>query len=162
LAKVYISLGTNLGNKVQNLKNANVEIELNCGIVKQKSSIYSSAPWGFESFNNFLNQVILVETNLSPQELIHELLKIETSFGRNRAASDYQDRIIDLDILFYDDLVLSNSDLIIPHPKLHERNFILEPMRELSPRFKHPVLGKSIENLAFASGDKIKALKYEQ
>lgn len=162
MAKVYISLGTNLGNKVINLNNASVEIELNCGNVKQKSSIYSSAPWGFESFNNFLNQVILVESDLSPQRLIEELLKIELRLGRNRKSSQYQDRIIDLDILFYDDIVLSNADLIIPHPKLHERNFILEPMRELSPQLNHPVLGKSIEKLALASGDKIKALKYEQ
>jgi len=160
VAKVYISLGTNLGDKEQNLRTAIVQIEAMCGKVEQTSSIYSSAPWGFESFNNFLNQVVLIETLLSPKELMHSLLTIEKQLGRNRTSkTGYQDRIIDLDILFYDNLLINEEGLIIPHPKLHERNFVLQPLLEIDPNFIHPLLNKSIFEIVNSSKDSTKAFK---
>lgn len=159
MAKVYISLGTNLGNKEQNLRNAIGEITQTCGKVEQTSPIYSSAPWGFESFNNFLNQVVLIETKFSPQQLIKCLLEIEKSMGRNRSTVDYQDRIIDLDILFYDDLIIEEDSLIIPHPSLHNRNFIMQPFLEMCPSFVHPKLKKTISEILNSSTDTIKAYK---
>ena len=160
MAKVYISLGTNLGDKEQNLRAAIMQIEALCGKVEQTSSIYGSAPWGFESFNNFLNQVVLIETLLSPKELMHTLLEIEKELGRNRNhLSGYQDRIIDLDILFYGNQIINEEWLVIPHPKLQERNFVLKPLLEINPNFIHPSINKSIFEIADSSKDSTKAYK---
>jgi len=159
VAKVYISLGTNLGDKEHNLQTAILEVQELCGILEQTSSIYSSAPWGFKSFNNFLNQVISIKCELSPKALMQELLIIENKLGRNRNSKNYQDRTIDLDILFYDDLILHTKELQIPHPMLHKRNFILQPLFEIDPGFVHPLLQKNIEQLLRMSSDHIKAFK---
>ena len=147
MAKVLISLGTNLGDKSLNLNNAIAHINNSIGLVAQKSSIYETKPWGFESFNNFLNQVIVIQTSLAPIELMKELLQLERAMGRIRDKAGYQDRLIDIDILFYDDLVINANDVTIPHPKLHLRKFILEPLAEIEPELRHPVLNKTIKQL---------------
>ena len=152
--KVFISLGTNLGKKRENLYKAIEYISNTCGIIKQKSRIYSSEPWGYQSFNNYLNQVIEIETVLAPEELIEKLLKIEELMGRKRDGSKVADRIIDLDILFYNDEVRSTRNLKIPHPRMHERNFVILPMVDLDKNFIHPTLKKSMKELKKVSTDK--------
>lgn len=144
MSNVFVSLGTNLGNKELNLIQAIAQIELKIGTIAQKSSIYKTEPWGYQSFNNFLNQVICVETTLSPNEVLHNLLQIEKNMGRVRASADYEDRIIDLDILLYDEIIINQPELKIPHPNMHLRQFILEPLSELQPMLTHPKLNQSI------------------
>lgn len=143
----YISLGSNLGNKQLNLQNAIEQLCQNAGVVKQKSTIYDTAPWGFSSFNNFLNQAVELETTLSAKDLLGVLLKIERDMGRLRTSEGYQDRIIDLDIMFYGNEIISTKILEVPHPRLHQRIFMLGPMAELSPNYVHPILKKSIATL---------------
>ena len=147
MAKVILSLGTNLGNKQQNLDRAIELINRQMGFVKQKSSIYETEPWGFNSFNNFLNQVIVVVTSLQPKEVLSIALDIEREMGRSRSIESYEDRIIDIDLLLYDDLVLNDLNLKIPHPKLHLRKFVLEPLVEILPKEHHPVFQKSYREL---------------
>lgn len=147
MGKVFISIGTNLGNKQLNLNHAITQIENHIGFVIQKSSIYETEPWGYASFNNFLNQVIVCETVKSPKVVMHELLEIEKSMGRNREKQGYQDRVIDLDILLFDEQIIKTNDLTIPHPKMHLRQFILEPLSEIDPHLQHPVLNEPIINL---------------
>ncbi len=148
MSKVYISLGTNLGNKPQNLKKACDLISKQIGIIQQKSSIYETEPWGYDSFNNFLNQVVEVKTEITPRKLLHNLLVIEEIMGRSRNSSkNYQDRIIDLDILLYDNLIMQNDELNLPHAKMHERKFALEPLVEINQGLIHPVFKKTMKQL---------------
>ncbi len=143
MANVYISLGSNLGNKQNNLKKAVIHLRQLVGVVEQKSTIYKSEPWGFASFNNFLNQVVHISTALQPNQLLEVLLNIEQSLGRTRNSKGYQDRVIDLDILFYNDEVIHSEKLEIPHPRFQERLFMLEPMVEIAPDFIHPQFNKT-------------------
>jgi 2-amino-4-hydroxy-6-hydroxymethyldihydropteridine diphosphokinase len=139
----FISIGTNLGNKPKNLNQAIHAIERTCGILKQKSSIYETTAWGFASFNNFLNQVVSVDTNLSPQNLLAKLLTIETNMGRERNTVHYEDRIIDLDIISFDDLILESQNLTIPHPQYHKRAFVVWPLAEIAPHHWHSLQQKT-------------------
>ena len=114
----------------------------------KKSSIYCSKSWGYESENIFYNQVLILKTNNSPQDILNDLLSIEEKLGRTRNSSDtYEDRTIDIDIIFYDDRVIEEENLVIPHPRLHLRNFCLVPLMEIIPNFIHPGLNKSIGQL---------------
>jgi 2-amino-4-hydroxy-6-hydroxymethyldihydropteridine diphosphokinase len=145
LAIVYVSLGSNLGDKKDNLLKACILINSELGIIVQKSSFYETKPWGFTSFNNFLNRVIEFETNLNPSKLLAALLSIEEKMGRKRSHdTHYQDRIIDLDILFYDDEIINAANLVIPHPRLHLRKFVLAPLAEINSDLMHPVLRKKV------------------
>jgi 2-amino-4-hydroxy-6-hydroxymethyldihydropteridine diphosphokinase len=155
VANVYISLGSNLGNKQNNLKLAVAYLQQFAGVVEQKSTIYESAPWGYASFNNFLNQVVHITTPLQPNQLLEVLLNIEQSLGRTRNSEGYQDRVIDLDILFYNDAVIHSETLEIPHPRFAERLFMLEPMVEIAPNFKHPLLNKTTYALLVSLKEKI-------
>lgn len=148
MSKVYISLGTNLGNKKYNLSKACNHISNQVGKIQQKSSIYETEPWGFDSFNNFLNQVVLVETEVKPKELLKSLLKIEKDMGRYRTSdSSYQDRIIDIDIIMIDDMVINDKSLKVPHPKMHLRMFVLEPLIEINETLFHPTYKKTMKQL---------------
>jgi len=143
----FISIGTNLGNRPENLIQAIHAIERTCGIVKQKSSIYETSAWGYQSFNNFLNQVVKIDTELSPTKLLAELLRVESDMGRQRSSPNYQDRIIDLDIITYDSLVLNETSLVLPHPHYHNRAFVLWPLSELEPNHLHPTKNKTAQSL---------------
>jgi 2-amino-4-hydroxy-6-hydroxymethyldihydropteridine diphosphokinase len=148
MIKTFLSLGTNLGNKEANLSATIAEIEENIGNISLSSGIYETEAWGFECESNFLNQVIMVETNLKPSQLINFCLNIEKKMGRERKSSgNYESRIIDIDILFYGDSIVNEDKLFIPHPLLQNRKFILKPLHEIAPDFIHPVLGKSISRL---------------
>lgn len=148
MPKVYLGLGTNLGCKAQNLKDAIDLIALNLGKVCEVSSTYVSEPWGFESKNEFLNLVLLLDTNLSPTELLVQTQNLEQRLGRtSKATADYVDRLIDIDILLYDDLTIDSPNLKIPHPLMLKRDFVLVPFSEIAPQLIHPVLGKTISEL---------------
>ncbi|MDO8896412.1 MAG: 2-amino-4-hydroxy-6-hydroxymethyldihydropteridine diphosphokinase [Bacteroidales bacterium] len=145
---VCILLGSNLGNREEQMELATAEILRLCGELLTKSSIYETMPWGFEDECDFLNQVIVIKTSLSPANLLHQLLEIETSLGRKRTSSNgYISRNIDIDILYYGSLVLETEKLSIPHPRLHLRRFTLVPLFEIVPDFIHPVLQKSHSEL---------------
>lgn len=136
---VYLSLGTNLGNKEQNLLTAIAEIGRRIGPIMAQSAFLATEPWGFESENTFLNAAIRIETNLSPIALLDESQQIERDMGRTQKSSancqlstvNYQDRIIDIDILLYDDLHIDTPRLTIPHPLMQQRDFVLIPLKEI-------------------------------
>jgi 2-amino-4-hydroxy-6-hydroxymethyldihydropteridine diphosphokinase len=146
---VYLGLGTNIGDKKFNLRQAFIEIELSIGTILESSSFYESEPWGFESENQFLNAVIVVDTNFTPLELLEQLKAIERKMGRiEKNKSGYADRIIDIDILFFNNEVIHSPILTIPHKFLHKRDFVLFPLLEITPDFVHPLLESTIEELA--------------
>ncbi len=141
-----ILLGTNTGDLSLNLNRAIRHIDERCGRVINNSSVYKTAPWGLSDQPYFLNQVIQVETALSPEDLLNQLLSIETEMGRERQVK-WEPRLIDLDILFFEDKVIRKEGLVIPHPHLHERRFTLVPLAEILPGYMHPVLGKTVSEL---------------
>ncbi|MDO9154779.1 MAG: 2-amino-4-hydroxy-6-hydroxymethyldihydropteridine diphosphokinase [Paludibacter sp.] len=144
---VYIGLGTNLGDKETNLKNAIQQLRLQAGIVVRQSSFCISKPCGFQSENMFLNAVILIETQLSPLKLLRKTQKIENLLGRNSPSMQgYTDRVIDIDILLYDELILNHPKLKIPHPHITERDFVIRPLAQIAPELLHPVTGKYIRD----------------
>lgn len=129
----YLSLGTNLGDKENNLLSAISEIERRIGPVRAQSAFLATEPWGFDSQNTFLNAAIRIETKFSPIELLDETQQIERDLGRKHKSvnGQYHDRIIDIDILLYDDLHISTPRLTIPHPHMHERDFVIIPLKEI-------------------------------
>ena len=142
---VFIGLGSNLGDRLAALSTAVVLLSPDVRVLKV-SKVYETPPWGYEDQPAFLNQVLQAETGLDPPALLKYLKRIEQKLGR-KATFRYGPRAIDLDILFYDDLIYSTANLQIPHPMAAERAFVLLPMREIAPDFIHPVLGKSISKL---------------
>ncbi len=143
---VFIGTGSNLGDRSGALRAAAALLEPEVHIM-QASCIYETPPWGYKDQPLFLNQVLRVETELDPPVLLAHLKRIEKKLGRQTTFL-YGPRAIDLDILFYDDLIYSTDSLQIPHPMASERAFVIEPMLEIAPDFVHPVLGKSIRELA--------------
>lgn len=129
----YLSLGTNLGDKENNLLSAISEIERRIGPVRAQSAFLATEPWGFDSQNTFLNVAIRIETKFTPLELLDETQQIERDLGRKHKSvnGQYHDRIIDIDILLYDDLHISTPRLTIPHPHMHERDFVIIPLKEI-------------------------------
>jgi 2-amino-4-hydroxy-6-hydroxymethyldihydropteridine diphosphokinase len=144
-ATVYLSLGTNLGERQANLKAAEEALHPEVEIIA-RSPIYETPPWGYTDQPAFLNQVLVGCTELPPMELIRHLKEVEERLGRVPSFR-YGPRLIDMDILFFDDLVLDSPDLAIPHPRLHERAFVLAPLADLAPDLRHPVLNKSVREL---------------
>lgn len=147
---IYIGLGTNLGEREINLRDAVKALAPKISVLA-KSLIYETAPWGFSDQPKFLNQVIAAKTNLSSFELLAYLKNIEASLGRKPTFRNGP-RIVDLDILFYDDCVIQEDQLIIPHPRLHLRAFVLVPLVELAPKLKHPKLGRTMQALLHSLG----------
>jgi len=148
MARIYLGLGSNLGDKETNLLQAIEHIKEQIGPIVARSVFFVSEPWGFDSGNTFLNACVAVDTTFNPTTCLRCLKCIETALGRpKRVSGEYMDRVIDLDILFYEDLVLQDSDLIIPHPLLHLRNFVLTPLAEIAPDLIHPLFKKTIREL---------------
>jgi 2-amino-4-hydroxy-6-hydroxymethyldihydropteridine diphosphokinase len=148
MARIVLGLGTNLGDKEANLLQAIEHIERQIGPLQARSVFFASEPWGFQSENAFLNACVRLETSLSPLGCLKALKSIERALGRpERVSGEYKDRIIDLDLLFYDDLILDEPELVLPHPYLHLRRFVLEPLAEIAPDWMHPVFKKSVIEL---------------
>ena len=152
-------LGGNLGPVEKNIARALGEIERHVGSIIAKSSVYKSPPWGFKSKNAFYNIVIQIETILLPDKLLNELFIIEKKLGRVRAVparpsqSKFASRTMDIDILFYDNLIVTSSLLSIPHPGIPERKFTLLPLVEILPEFRHPVTGMTLQEMLSACPD---------
>ena len=147
--RLYLSLGTNLGNKEENLTRAIEHLSLVLGKCVSQSSFIETAPWGFESENSFLNCAVAFDTHLAPLELLDATERIEHELGRmyKSHGGHYSDRIIDIDILLYGNEIIESDRLTIPHPLMHKRDFVLQPMAEIAPDIEHPVLHKSIRQL---------------
>ena len=142
---VYLALGSNMGNRLSNLKAAVVNLTPQM-TVKQKSSVYETPPWGFTEQDAFLNQVVKVTTYLEPEALLRHLKRMETALGR---VPNFQNgpRVIDIDILFFGNMIINTPPLVVPHPRLHERAFVLVPLAEIEPDFVHPILQRPINKI---------------
>jgi len=147
--EVYLSLGSNLGDRRMNLKVAIERIEDIVGSVMKKSAIYSTQAWGNQQLGEFYNSVIMVYTDLQPEDLLKEIEEIERFGGRKLKSvnEDYKNRLIDIDILLYDDLVMRTEKLIIPHQYILERDFVLIPLLEINSKVIHPELNRGIAGL---------------
>ena len=156
LNTAYLLLGGNLGDVKQTFLRA-VEAISQFAEISEKSGYYRSEPWGFESEYDFLNQVLLVRTGLNPKELLRSLLDVEQKLGRetkkHNETGNYQSRLIDIDLLFYEDFEVSEKDLTVPHPRLHERKFTLLPLLEIAPDYIHPSKNKTINQLLHECDD---------
>jgi len=154
LRKVYISLGSNKGDKFKNLQEAINAIHLKIGNIVIISKVYTSPAFGFQG-DDFFNACLILETSFKPQKLLKELLKIEKSLGRIRSkAKGYQARIIDLDILFFEDEIINTKTLQIPHPEMHKRKFVLQPLSDIAPNTRHPKFEKEVLTLLEECKDK--------
>ena len=148
MAIAYLALGTNIGNKRRNMITAAALLAERVGDVLALSGFYETEPWGFQSVNTFLNAALQLDTSLSPLELLKATQEIEIEMGRTQKSNGaYHDRIIDIDILLYDNLVLQTPELTLPHPLMHERLFVMEPLAEIAPNVIHPVFKKPVISL---------------
>jgi len=155
---VYLLLGSNRGDRQQNLLQACARIKQDAGSILKISSVYETEPWGFEDSTSFYNQALEIETGLAPGELLQKIQSIERELGRIRNATvcgtacacppeSYSSRTLDIDILFYGSKILFTDELMIPHPRLHERRFTLIPLEEIAAGFIHPVYRKPVSEL---------------
>lgn len=148
MALVYLGLGTNIGNKRKNMVTAAALLAERVGDVLSLSSFYETEPWGFASENTFLNAALELETVCSPMELLRLTQQIEREMGRTQKSDgSYHDRIIDIDILLYGNEVVHHEDLVVPHPLMQQRLFVMQPLAEIAPSLVHPVLQKSMYDL---------------
>lgn len=160
MSKAIISLGSNIGDRFKNLADAFVLIGQNMGSILKFSSIYETEPWGFECQQDFLNQVIIIETPDTPGKLMSKGLTVENKLGRIREGKSPRSRIMDIDILFYEQLVINRKDLHIPHPRLHLRKFMLIPLSEIAGEYIHPVFKVNLAILCDRCGDNKKVSLY--
>lgn len=159
--QVYLSIGTNLGDKLLNIDNCINQLNNKVGNVLKISSCYQNPPLGFESESDFINICALIETNLNPIELLAQLKKIESDLGRKKISSErYESRIIDIDIVYYNQEIINNEVLQIPHPEMKNRKFVLVPLKEvISIDFIDPIEGKTILDLLHLCKDQSQVLK---
>ncbi len=150
----FILLGSNLGQREAILDNAISQLSAYCGTIQEKSSVYESKAWGFEAEEKFLNQVIILRTKLGPYALLARLQEIEKRMGRVRTKPGYESRIIDLDILYFNDQIIKSETLTIPHPGMHLRAFTMAPLAEIAPKTLHPILQLSHTELLTILPDK--------
>ncbi len=155
----FLSIGSNLGNREYLLQKAIFEIGQKAGEIRQVSGIYETPAWGFEG-EDFLNACLEIQTLLTPEALLEELLAIETIFGRERTPDGgYSSRTLDIDIIYFEKEIIKTDTLVVPHPKMQNRRFILKPLADISPQFYHPILNKDTRNLLQECSDKSKITK---
>ncbi|WP_026902511.1 2-amino-4-hydroxy-6-hydroxymethyldihydropteridine diphosphokinase [Pedobacter glucosidilyticus] len=158
MCQVYLGLGTNLGDRLKNLEKAIALIAKQVGDIGACSSIYKTAAWGNTHQPDFLNMVVSVKTDFTPETLLEKTQQIELYLGRERI-KHWGERIIDIDILFYGEFIQNSSNLIIPHPYIGQRKFVLTPLNELIPDFYHPSLKQTVRNLYLSCEDKLQVEK---
>ncbi len=156
---VYLLTGGNVGNRQQYLRHSAHLIEVACGKITRRSALYETAAWGKTDQAPFLNQALTLLTTMQAGDLITALLNIEKQIGRIRAEK-YGPRTIDIDILFFNNLTLDEDDLIIPHPRLYTRRFVLVPLNEIAPNLVHPILQSTINELLIKCTDPLDVKKY--
>jgi 2-amino-4-hydroxy-6-hydroxymethyldihydropteridine diphosphokinase len=157
---VYLHTGTNLGDKLFNLSEANRFITKYIGCIQTLSPIYQTAAWGIKEQPGFLNQALFVKSSLTPTEILQQINKIEQLMGRIRVIK-WGERLIDIDILFYNDDIVDLPELTIPHPELQNRNFVLSPLMDIAADYQHPLLLKNIKQLSEESPDSLEAVVYK-
>lgn len=145
--KAFLGLGGNLGDRLQNLYLVRKALNLSCGKLVKASGIYETAAWGYSSPKSYLNQVVELETPLEASLLLKAIREIEHENGRTRQDNNYQDRTVDIDLLFYNQELIEQDDLKVPHPRLAERRFVLQPLMDIAPDLIHPVLQKRVSEL---------------
>jgi len=158
--KTYLLLGGNLGDRTAYLQLAVEQIAARVGEIQSSSRLYETAAWGKTNQPSFLNQVLEVHTVLLPEDVLHTINAIEHELGRERF-EHWGARVIDIDILFYDDLVQQTQRLTIPHPQLHTRRFTLAPLTEIAPHLVHPVYNQTIEQLLIDCTDELEVTVYQ-
>jgi 2-amino-4-hydroxy-6-hydroxymethyldihydropteridine diphosphokinase len=158
--KVFLLIGGNMGDRLQNLHQAITLLSEAVGPVIQQSAVYETAAWGKTDQPAFLNQALLLKTRLSAQELIIAALLVEEQMGRHRMEK-FGPRVIDIDIMFYNEDVIDEPHLTIPHPQMQNRRFALVPLNELAPLYVHPVLNKTVEELLLECKDELPVILYE-
>ena len=149
---VYLLIGGNMGERMANLAAARARINIDCGRITASSSIYETEAWGYKEQPAFLNQALAIETTLEAEKLMEEILKIEMALGRKREIP-LGPRIIDIDIIYFNDQIIDSNKLTIPHPSMAERKFVLTPLTEIAPSYMHPILLKTNEVLLKECGD---------
>ena len=152
MSKIYLSIGSNKGNRYSQIKEALKLIREDLGEIISISKIYETKSWGFES-EKFLNLCIAIKSELSPDKLLFSINNIEEKIGRKRDSKIMKSREMDIDIIFYSNKTVNQKELIIPHPKLQLRNFVLVPLSEIASDFVHPILLKSVKELLECSND---------
>jgi len=152
--QVFLGIGGNIGNKHDNFDKVYTFIQNELGAITKSSSVYETPPWGFQAEVNFWNQVLVVETEFSAVEVLLKINKIESKFGRKRDGGQYKSREMDIDILYFDELVLDTGNLTIPHPQIANRLFVLVPLTEIAPDLVHPVLQLSSVEILNVCKDK--------
>ncbi len=157
----YLLIGTNMGQRDANLQLATELLEKQVGKLTKSSSIYETAAWGKENQPGFLNQVLAFETNLKPAELLEKILQIEQEMGRQRLEK-WGSRIIDIDILYFNEKIINQKNLQIPHPYLQDRRFTMVPLAEIAPDFTHPVLKKTNKQLLEICEDRLEVNPFEK
>lgn len=160
LYRVFLLVGGNIGDRLKNLQEAKKLIEKKIGTIEKVSSLYETAAWGMEDQPDFLNQALQVATSLAPLNLLDELLAVEREMGRIRNEK-FGPRTVDIDILLYGDRTIDHHDLIIPHPRMAQRRFVLEPLAEIAANVKHPINHYTIAEMLQNCHDKLPVKKIE-
>jgi len=155
---LYLLLGTNVGDRARNLTQATERIIAQIGVVSRQSSVYETEPWGVTNQPNYWNQVLVVETSLEPMLVLNRIHKIEKSLGRERRIR-WEARLIDVDMLYFNEQIIEEANLVVPHPRLAERRFVLTPLAEISPEFRHPVWQKTNQELLEVCADPLMVSK---
>jgi 2-amino-4-hydroxy-6-hydroxymethyldihydropteridine diphosphokinase len=156
MQEVVLMLGSNQGNRSENLEKAIQMIGELAGDVRKASSVYLTQPWGFESQDAFLNQALLMHTSLEPMKLLYVIQKIEKDLGRNRQINFYTSRTIDIDLIFYGQMIVKEPELTVPHPLMQLRKFVLVPICEIIPEYRHPVDERTVAEILKDCDDELK------